>query len=329
MTLKQEPEASPQASGFGTLGYGTASLASRVSLRDSKRLLESAFDAGLTHFDTARSYGFGDAELALGHFLAGKREHVTVTTKVGIRPPRRSGQLLLAKALARQAVALAPGVRSLFRRGAGKLVEHECFGTDAMRLNLETSLRQLRTEYVDVLLLHEPSLDTLATEEPWTFLQEARRTGKARHIGLAVTAELAPQALQMAPFQLGVLQVPWRTGNIGSAAPQGKFVCLFVHSVLGARMVEVRSRLRKLEAQRPSVVQELLLTPGLLERVALRQAMDDPHVSTVLFSSLRRDHVQSNAAAVTATASVEQLETLKEAMRPGRADETGHTPAPV
>ena len=41
----------------------------RLGRRESVRLLEVAYDSGITHFDTARSYGYGEAESAVGEFL--------------------------------------------------------------------------------------------------------------------------------------------------------------------------------------------------------------------------------------------------------------------
>jgi aryl-alcohol dehydrogenase-like predicted oxidoreductase len=52
-------------------------------------MLERAFALGITHFDVARAYGFGRAEGILGKFLRGRRDQVTVATKLGLQPPRR------------------------------------------------------------------------------------------------------------------------------------------------------------------------------------------------------------------------------------------------
>jgi len=41
------------------------------------------WDAGIRFFDTARSYGFGEAEGVLGDFLKGKRDQAVVATKPG------------------------------------------------------------------------------------------------------------------------------------------------------------------------------------------------------------------------------------------------------
>ena len=47
-------------------------------------MLGAAYDAGIRHFDVARSYGYGDAEGVVGEFLRGCSEQVTVTSKFGL-----------------------------------------------------------------------------------------------------------------------------------------------------------------------------------------------------------------------------------------------------
>ena len=86
--------------GVPILGFGCSSLTS-VGQKQALRLLESAFDSGIRHFDTARYYGYGEAEGILGGFLKSYRGQVTVTTKFGIDPPRRTSalQTFLSKAM--------------------------------------------------------------------------------------------------------------------------------------------------------------------------------------------------------------------------------------
>ena len=63
------------------LGFGCGSVMGRVGREESLRAMNVAWDAGITLFDTARSYGFGEAEAVLGEFLSGKREQAVIATK--------------------------------------------------------------------------------------------------------------------------------------------------------------------------------------------------------------------------------------------------------
>ena len=82
------------------VGFGCSSLTG-TSPSNANRVLQTAFDAGVRHFDTARYYGYGEGEGILGRFLKSRRSDVTITTKFGIEPPRRTA----AKVRKRAAVA--------------------------------------------------------------------------------------------------------------------------------------------------------------------------------------------------------------------------------
>lgn len=87
----------PSRFGFGTSGIMGAALSRSGRLR----LLETAFDQGIHHFDTAPLYGQGEAEALLGVFARGRRERITITTKFGLLPTPRPALLRPLLPLAR------------------------------------------------------------------------------------------------------------------------------------------------------------------------------------------------------------------------------------
>src|SRR5262249_8341486 len=97
---------------------------------ESKAAIRHALDLGVTFFDTSQAYGFGVSERLLADALweRARRHDVTVATKGGLR---MEGQTLLRDASARW-----------LREGA------------------ESSLRNLRTDYVDLYQVHWPDLRT-------------------------------------------------------------------------------------------------------------------------------------------------------------------------
>jgi 2,5-diketo-D-gluconate reductase B len=116
----------------------------QLSGADCERGVEHALSVGYRHLDTAQAYGNEDR---VGAALANSgvdRGEVFLTTK------------LWETSLPRERVA--PGV--------------------------DDSLRRLRTDYVDLLLIHWPSRET-PTEETLAAMTEVREAGKARHIGLS------------------------------------------------------------------------------------------------------------------------------------------------
>src|SRR3984893_5552409 len=88
-----------------TLGFGCSALTG-VTRKDACKVLGNAFDAGVRHFDVARYYGYGESENIVGAFAKGRRGQVTIATKFGIQPPRRTSALGLAVQVGRRVVRL-------------------------------------------------------------------------------------------------------------------------------------------------------------------------------------------------------------------------------
>ena len=158
------------------IGYGTTSLMAVQSGQERLQLLECAYEAGIRHFDTAPYYGYGEAERVLGEFLREKRNQVTVTTKFGIQPPSVVRNRFVNQ-LARKILGVAPSLRSLLSQKAQNLSKTGSFSAEAARKSLEQSLKSLRTDRIDLYLLHEPSLTDAASPEIHDFLQDEVRRG--------------------------------------------------------------------------------------------------------------------------------------------------------
>lgn len=176
------------------LGFGCASVMGRVGARQGLDAMARAFERGVTHFDIARSYGFGDAERVLGRFIADKRGRVTVTSKFGVVPtPLRAWQRIarpLARPVLRSLAHLlprgAPGTRARVSQVSSRLLAARRFDLVYARECLGASLRALGTDHLDFYLLHEPALDALhGADELRRFLDDSVRSGQIRAWGLA------------------------------------------------------------------------------------------------------------------------------------------------
>ena len=201
------------------IGYGTAGLGRSLSLRERVRLLEVAADSGITYFDTAPLYGAGAAEEALGRL----RGDVTIATKAGIVPPGLP-RLALARLVGRAAAA-----------------EGGRFDPEDVRRQLEGSLRRLRRDCVDVLLLHEVEPGTALDPAVLETLEALRRAGKLRRAGIATGAAQTEATLAAGAAGFPeVVQVP----ADASIDPRGAAVV--VHSALAGR-IGTRSALTLLQ----------------------------------------------------------------------------------
>ena len=167
------------------LGFGCGSVMGRVGRVQSLRAIEIALDAGITHFDVARSYGYGEAEALVGEALRGKRDKVVIASKFGLDPPRSAGALRALKPIAQQLAATIPGARSVLRSlMGGASASSDRFSVGAARASLNQSLAALKTDYIDILFLHDCGADDLSGEL-LAFLDAQIAAGKIRAYGVA------------------------------------------------------------------------------------------------------------------------------------------------
>jgi aryl-alcohol dehydrogenase-like predicted oxidoreductase len=153
------------------------------STNERLSLLQTAYECGITHFDTAAYYGYGEAERLLGRFLVGKRDKVTITTKFGIEP---SGVVRARwiNLLARKVLKLAPFVKTMLRRGSPQSGSTwGVFDPEKAKRSLERSLEALQTDYIDLFLLHEPTVESAASQPLIDYLESEVKKGTIRAYG--------------------------------------------------------------------------------------------------------------------------------------------------
>ena len=150
--------------------------------KERLELLACALDNGITHFDTAAYYGYGESERLLGQVLQGRRDKVTITTKFGLEPSAvvKSRWVNIA---ARRLLAIVPGLRKVAGKARGALSATGLFEPEKARASLDRSLEALRTDYVDLFLLHEPQLSDASSESLISFLDDEVRRGRIRAYG--------------------------------------------------------------------------------------------------------------------------------------------------
>lgn len=180
------------------LGFGCAALMGRAGRVESLRALGAAVEQGINFFDTARSYGYGEGEALLGEFLAegGRRQRTVVGTKFGILPTGRGGWRQRVKPAARVVVRLFPGLRRVAQRQAGTQFVAGQFSVDVLRESLAASLRALRTEYVDLLLLHAAPIEVLAQTDLLEAMGRLVEEGKVRVAGISGELDAVGEALR-------------------------------------------------------------------------------------------------------------------------------------
>jgi aryl-alcohol dehydrogenase-like predicted oxidoreductase len=170
------------------LGFGCASLGSRVSESQGLRALGYAFERGVTWYDVAPPYGDGEAEGILGKYLGGRRDRVAICTKFGIPRPVISPVMRLIRPAARAMARAFPHLRGGIA-GARRIGNRDRLHAEQIQASVIGSLRRLRTDYIDVLALHEPAPQDCDSEAISRELQRMIEKGYVRCIAIAGTPE--------------------------------------------------------------------------------------------------------------------------------------------
>jgi aryl-alcohol dehydrogenase-like predicted oxidoreductase len=153
--------------GFGAWGIGGPAMAGNVPIGwgdvdddTSRKALRTAYDRGITFYDTADVYGFGHSEELIGEVFGARRD-VVIATKVG----SRKGE-------------------------DGNLTAD--YSLDYMLAACEASLRRLRREAIDYYQLHIAKLAHLERGECLEAMQRLHEQGKIRYWGISLNT-FAPQ----------------------------------------------------------------------------------------------------------------------------------------
>lgn len=130
-----------------------------------RALLDKAFELGIRRFDVAPSYGLGMAEDVLGAAIAssGLKDEISVITKYGIPRPVSPGLLIKIRAMAKAVALVIPGARQAMLSQLSKVTSQRGYilTADGLYRSLDESIRRLRTDKFESLLLHEVSSDRL------------------------------------------------------------------------------------------------------------------------------------------------------------------------
>jgi aryl-alcohol dehydrogenase-like predicted oxidoreductase len=291
------------------LGFGGSSIMGVLNRRQSLALLESAYEAGIRHFDTAPMYGYGEAESCLGEFLARHRGEVTVTTKFGIPAAKRSALLQAARRVARPLMQRFPALKKHLRHTTSPAshgdkqaapVANPIFNAEDARASLEKSLVALRVDRIDLWLLHDVKAIDLAVDsrhDPLLrFLEDAVREGKVGMFGAGTDREAIPELVASHPEYCGVLQYEWSVLN----PPAPRDSRFRIHHRALSRHFHALAEGLKTDPERcrrwSEEAGEDLSSSATLARLMLKAACVLNPASILLFSSKRPEHIRQNVA---------------------------------
>lgn len=298
---------------FGVMTFGWG-----ADRETSRTLFDLYRDAGGNFLDTADGYAGGTSEEWLGDFVkeSGSRDELVIATKFTFN------------AQAGNPNAGGNGRKNILRA-------------------IDGSLRRLKTDYIDLYIMHTWDLTT-PVEEVASTLNDLVRAGKIRHVGLSdvpawyasrftTIADLRgwerPAVLQLEysliarnlerehehlARELGLSITPW--SPLGGGFLTGKFTKVDGEIQGSGRAVDMMNsgnpvieRLVKREQNWVvldgvrRVAKELGLTPG---DVALAWVLSRPAVTSALVGATKLDHLKANLGAVEISLPNEVLRTL-------------------
>lgn len=309
----------------GAIGHGCALLSEGYGTPDddeSLRTLVAASQAGVSLFDTSDAYGLGHNEQLLGRFLRGRREQVTLATKVGV--VRRPGD-------PRSTIDNTP---------------------QYIRAACDASLRRLGIETIDLYYLQRRDHGVPLAEAIGT-MADLVAAGKVRQLGLSeVSAETLRLAFKIHPIaalqseyslwtrgpetevldtcrELGVTFVPY--------CPLGR--AFLTGEITDTASLEANDFRRRMPRFQPGAIEKNReLLPALTAFAAARQAssaqialawMLCKHSNVVPIPGTRRpQHVMENAAAANIRLSPAEIAEL-DALFPASAVVGARLPAPA
>lgn len=173
------------------VGFGVWSISTgwqdRMAEREASDLLVNAYDLGVNFFDTSDVYGDGYGEHILAKALGNHRHDVILASKVGYD--------MITNTLREQ-----------------QTDRRQNFNPEFIRYACEQSLRRLKTDYVDLYQLHNPTMDTIESDSVFDALDILVQEGKIRHYGVTLGSEdgwLEEGEASVINRQIAALQIPY------------------------------------------------------------------------------------------------------------------------
>jgi len=259
------------------LGYGAMEVrGSRiwggrpVTEEQADTILNAVLDAGINFIDTANDYG--RSEEFIGKYLSRRRDSFYIATKCGCTVVRKD-----------ENTDETPHVwtrENLFR-------------------GLHESLERMKTDYVDIMQLHNPSVEQVEQGDLVSALEEMRRQGKVRWIGCSSTLPHITTYIQWGVFD--VFQIPYSAlerqhENVITQAAQAGAGIIDRGGVARGEPGEGlggQDRWQKFEAAR---LDELRAPNESRTAFLLRFLLSHPDIDTTIVGTLNPEHLRENIA---------------------------------
>jgi aryl-alcohol dehydrogenase-like predicted oxidoreductase len=299
--------------GFGGSRIG-GFFADKHSSKEALNVLRKSLDSGITFYDTADMYSQGESESLIGMAFRGRREQVILATKGGYCLPARRSIMRRIKPLIRPIVNALGLKRTRLPVGISGALSQD-FSPSHLTSAVETSLKRLQTDYVDLYQLHSPRAPFLQSEafgEALETLEKLKGEGKLRFYGVATEVpEDAPFCLSapgISSIQLGFGLLDPEALDQGTLAAAGaRGLGIIARGCFGGGLLKDGLDGAQLEAvtpkwQRIQALRSLSKSTGrpILD-IALQFCRGTPAVSVTLLGMRVESHLRDNLRYVQAS----------------------------
>lgn len=242
-----------------------------VTEQQAETILNEVLDGGINFIDTANDYG--RSEEFIGKYIAHRRTEFYLATKCGC---------------------------TVIRKDDNTDDTPHVWTRDNLFRGVDESLRRMKTDYVDIMQLHNPPVEEIDKNQLVDALKEMQRQGKVRFISISTTVPHLPNYLKWGVFD--TFQIPYSALErdhedwISRTAEAG--IGTIIRGGVARGEVGVglgnEQRWKKFEDARLDELRE----PGE-SRTAflLRFTLAHPAVNTIIAGTLYPEHLRENIAA--------------------------------
>jgi uncharacterized protein len=242
---------------LGKTGLKITKLVFGSMITSDQTVIERAYDMGINCFTSSRDYQKGNNERLLGAALKGKRDKVILSTE---------------------------SVDMMWRPKTEK--ETSGYVLD----NLNTSLKEFQTDYVDLFFLHQKNQPDWIPDEVVEAVRIAKKQGKVRHAGITTHSlpKMADYLIRSDLFEAVIAMYNFTMDAEMHAAAKK------VHDA-GIGVIAMKVMAGGLGAKNPLLQ---LKRPGAL-MAAVKWAMNNPNVDAAVTSMTDTDQLEQNVRAMT------------------------------
>jgi aryl-alcohol dehydrogenase-like predicted oxidoreductase len=294
-----------------------------VEEKEALRAIRTAYDIGITTFDTAPIYGFGKSEELIAKALKNvPRNQYQILTKFGMRWEQSEGEFFFD---------------SLDNDGKPVKI-YKYAGKESVQRECEDSLRRLKTDYIDLYQIHWPDITTPISES-MEAVAKLMEEGKIRAAGVCnYSAQQVEEALKTVNIVSN--QVPYSMVNRGiekEIIPQAleKGIGILPYSPLQRGLLsgkitpdykfnegDTRPNTRYYKPENLDRINEMLnkIKPVAdahnvtLSQLVINWTAHQPAMACVLVGARNEQQVKDNAKALEFKLSAKELKQIKDAI---------------